>query len=346
MTTQSRMRMILLLLALVGLASLGATEVEAATLRGPENGMPANCGACVTLLRNANLRLGPGTAYSITGGGRAGEILAVNGRAWGMAGGKPVVWWRTLRGWIAGFLVTPNSAAEATPFVPGTPAPVAKAPPAATPQPKSPAVSLPDLVVLGPNTQYPVRARMVRGWDYEFVDLSSRYDIVVYRDVFGMLAHQIDDENRRRFFPSRAPIASAGPIRITLVDAEAHPDLACAGWGWAAERDTSTPDPLGRQQGGCLVQHSLRPEGDGHGAMLLTGWAPGVGRTIAVAAYGQTAADWSTTYIAERITWPATLGPADRPDFSQPLYAPLGQAHKEDGRWVWQAPFVQIAPAE
>lgn len=308
-------------------------------------GVPGNaCGPCVTVARHANLRAGPGTSYPVTGAARAGETLPVTARASGQANGRPTVWWQTPRGWIAGFLVTPNAAALAVP-----PAQVdetaggASAGASATTRRSQ---SLPDLVMLGTDTQYPVRARVVRGWDYEFVDLSSRYDLVVYRDVFGMLAHQIDDDNRRRFFPDRPPIASIGPIRITLVDADAHPDPACAGWGWAADRDTYTPDPLGRQGDGCLVQHSLRPEGDGHGAVLLTGWAPGAGRTVAVGAFGLTGADWSTTYIAERITWPATLGPADRPDFSQPLYAPLGQAHKEDGRWVWQAPFVQIAPAE
>ena len=70
------------------------------------------------------------------------------------------------------------------------------------------------------------------------------------------------------------------------------------------------------------------------------------GRQIAVGAFGPTGADWSTTYIAERITWPATLGPADRPDFSQPLYAPLGRAAKVDGRWTWTEPFVRIVPAQ
>jgi hypothetical protein len=333
-----------LLLILITLTLLIPGQNAGAGVHYEESpGFPRNaCGPCVTVARNANLRAGPGTTYGITGAARASQTLPVMARAAGPANGLQVTWWQTPRGWIAGFLVAPNAAALALPetkdALSGASGRVPAKPPAST--------SLPDLVVLGPDTRYPVRARVVRGWDYEFVDLSSRYDIVVYRDVFGMLAHQIDDENRRRFFPDRPPIASTGPIRITLVDAEAHPDPSCVGWGWAGDRDTYTPNPLGRQGGGCLVQHSLRPEGDGHGAVLLTGWAPGVGRTIAIGAYGPTGGDWSTTHIAERITWPATLGPADRPDFGQPLYAPLGEAHKEDGRWVWQGPFVQIALAE
>ncbi len=334
---QASLLMILITLTLLILGQ----NAGAAVHHQERSGVPGDaCGPCVTVARNANLRAGPGTTYAITGAARAGQTLRVTARAAGPANGLQTIWWQTPRGWIAGFLVAPNATALALPLT--------KTAEASTSASRlAPASALlPELMVLGPDTQYPVRARVVRGWDYEFVDLSSRYDIVVHRDVFGMLAHQIDDDNRRRFFPGRPPIASTGPIRITLVDAAAHPDPACAGWGWAADRDTHTPDPLGRQGGGCLVQHSLRPEGDGHGAVLLTGWAPGVGRTIAVGVYGPTGADWSTTYIAERITWPATLGPADRPDFSQPLYAPLGQAHKEDGRWVWQGPFVQIAPAQ
>ena len=100
--------------------------------------------------------------------------------------------------------------------------------------------------MLGPDTQYPVRARVIRGWDYEFVDLSTQYDIMVYRDVFGMLAHQIDDDNVQRYKrPSR--FAKYGPIRITLIDAQPHPDPNCPGWGWAPDRDTFV-DPYGMTQ--------------------------------------------------------------------------------------------------
>ncbi len=303
----------------------------------------------VVVRANANIRSGPGTAYPIIGGTRAGDRLSVTGRF--------SDWWRVAfagrTGWIWGALVAPNAAAGQVPEVVDFPPPpivevkaTVEAPATSTPTLTSAsASSLPDLVVLGPDTQYPVRARVIRGWDYEFVDLSAAYDIVVYRDVFGMLAHQIDDENIRRYYPNKRRLGAKGPIRVTLVDAQPHPDAGCPGWGWAPERETYTSDPLGLMQNGCLVQHSLRPTGDGHGAGLLIGWSYGAGNTVAVGAYGPTGADWSTTYFAELIVWPASLGPADRPDFSQPLYRPLGAAHKEDGRWVWQDAFVQIVPA-
>ncbi len=309
---------------------------------------------------NANIRSGPGTAYPVIGGARAGDRLSVTGQAQSFPGDVKSpgnVWWQIAlagrTGWIWGVLVAPNAAAAQAPEVIDFPPPPtvevkATVEAHATPTPASTsasASSLPDLVVLGPDTQYPVRARVVRGWDYEFVDQSAAYDIVIYRDVFGMLAHQIDDENIRRYYPNKRRLGANGPIRVTLVDAQPHPDAGCPGWGWAPERETYTRDPLGLMQDRCLVQHSLRPSGDGHGAGLLIGWSYGAGNTVAVGAYGSTGADWSTTYFAELIVWPANLGPADRPDFSQPLYQPLGAAHKADGRWVWQDPFVQIVPA-
>ena len=91
---------------------------------------------------------------------------------------------------------------EVTTIPPPSPGPTSPPPaaaPTSAPPPPSASGPHPDLVVLGPDTQYPVRARVIHGWGYEFVDLSSQYDIVVYRDVFGMLAHQIDDENVRRY---------------------------------------------------------------------------------------------------------------------------------------------------
>lgn len=291
----------------------------------------------LTVLVNANLRAGAGTTYRVVGGARAGAILPVTGRTVGWY----QVWWRGQQAWIHAGLVRASAAAQHAPWN-ASPAPAQSVP--TTPPTRTPS-ALPELVVLGPDTVYPVRAQVVRGWDYEFIDVSAQYDLEVYRDVFGMLAHQIDDENRK-LRPDKKPIASNGPIRITLIDAAPHPDAGCPGWGWAPERATYAGDPFGLPQDPCLVEHSLRPEADGHGAVLLTGWSYADGRTIAVGAYGPTAADWSTTYIAERITRPAAIGPADRPDFSQPLYAPLGRAAKVDGRWTWTEPFVRIVPAQ
>jgi uncharacterized protein YgiM (DUF1202 family) len=294
----------------------------------------------------ANVRAGPGTAYPIIGAARVGQRLSVIGQACG--------WWQITfagrTGWIWGALVTPNAAARRAPEVtslPALPPPPTSPPPTATPSAtllplRSPA-PLPDLVVLGSETQYPVRARVVQGWGYEFVDLSAAYDIVIYRDVFGMLAHQIDDENVRRY-RRQSRFARSGPLRITLIDAQPHPDSGCPGWGWAPDRDTFV-DPYGMTQDPCRVEHSLFPQGDGAGTTLLIGWGYNAGTTLAIGAAGPRLADVSTTFLAETLPWPANLGPADRPDFTQPLYRPLGAAHREDGRWAWQDASAQIVPA-
>jgi hypothetical protein len=282
----------------------------------------------------ANVRAGPGTAYPVIGVARAGDRLSVTGQAQG--------WWQITLGeqpgWIWGALVAPNAAAGQAPEVtdtPPPPSPTSLPPTALAPLPLRSPAPLPDLVVLGPDTQYPVRARVIHGWGYEFVDLSAAYDIVMYRDVFGMLAHQIDDENVRRY-GRQSRFARSGPIRITLVDAQPHPDSACPGWGWAPDRDTFV-DPYGMTQDPCRVEHSLFPQGDGTGTTLLIGWGYNAGTTLAISAAGPYLADYGTTFLAETLPWPGNLGPADRPEFTQSLYRPLGAARREDGRWVWQA---------
>ena len=297
----------------------------------------------VVLTANANLRAGPDTAYPVIGGGKVGQTLIVTGRANGSAGGLPVTWWRTARGWVAGSLVTANAAAQTVPLVmevPPPPAPTVVPAPTVTP---SPQVAPPDLVVLGPETQYPVRARVIRGWDYEFVDLSTQYDIMVYRDVFGMLAHQIDDDNVPRYKRS-SRFAEYGPIRITLIDAQPHPDPNCPGWGWAPDRDTFV-DPYGMTQNSCRAEHSLFPQGDGAGTTLLLGWGYHAGTTVAVGAAGPFLANFGVTLLAEQLPRPAAIGPADRPDYAQSRYQPLGQARREHNRWVWNDPFAQLVPS-
>jgi hypothetical protein len=302
----------------------------------------------VTLRTNANLRAGPGTAYPVIGGGKTGQTLVVTGRANGSVDSRLVTWWRTSQGWVTGSLVTANVAARTVPFVTDVPPPPASEVKAeakvevvltSTLTATSP---LPDLVVLGPDTQYPVRARVVRGWDYEFVDLSTQYDIVLYRDVFGQLAHQIDDANVTQHNQPRR-FGVAGPKRITLIDFQPHPDAQCAGWGWAPERDTFV-DPLGMNQEPCLVEHSLWPNGDGVGALITAGWGYATQTTLAVAAGGPTLGELSTTMFADRLPQPYSqyVQPAD---YSRPLYQALGQATWLGTRWSWVDPFVQIVPA-
>ena len=158
-----------------------------------------------------------------------------------------------------------------------------------------------------------------------------------------MVAHQIDDENVRDH-DRESRFAARGPIRLTLIDAQPHPDPNCGGYGWAPARETFV-DPYGMNRNPCQVEHSLFPQGDGAGTTLLIGWGYSAGTTVAVAAAGPYLADVGTTFLAERLPWPANVGPADRPDFSLAIYAPMGAARREAGRWVWQEPFARIVPA-
>ncbi len=289
----------------------------------------------------ANVRSGPSTAYPIIGGARVGQRLPVIGQYGD--------WWQiTLTGrtgWIWGALVSPNAAAQQAPQVKDlpplpptqTPAPTA----ASSPQP----VAQADLVVLGPETQYPVSARVVRGWDYELVDTSTGYDFVVHRDVFGMLAHQLDAERVTRYHrPSFFSFTPDGMFRIYLVDWAPHPNAECAarGYGTTALVDFGG-DPLGLNTNICVDNHSLYPLGDGEGAAI--GYRCNGQCALAVAAPGTNLPSLILTAFAEALPRPATLGPAGRADFSSEVYRPLGQGRWDATLWRWTDPFVEVVPA-
>ena len=243
----------------------------------------------------ANVRSGPSTAYPIIGGARVGQRLPVIGQYGD--------WWQITfagrTGWIWGALVTPNAAAQQAPQVKDLPPPPTSRPRLRLSEPAHHGL---DLTSASPSPTWWSSDRTrsircapgsIRGWDYELVDLSTGYDFVVHRDVFGMLAHQLDDENVQRY-RRQSRFARSGPIRITLVDAQPHPDPDCPGWGWAPDRDTFV-DPYGMTQDPCRVEHSLFPQGDGAGTTLLIGWGYNAGTTLAIGAVGPYLADVSTT---------------------------------------------------
>ena len=190
-----------------------------------------------------------------------------------------------------------------------------------------------------------MRARAVRGWDYELVDASTTYDFVVHRDVFGMLAHQLDAERvtryRKRSFFSFTP---DGVFRIYLVDWTPHPNAACAarGYGTTALVDFGG-DPLGLNTDACVDSHSLYPLGDGAGTAI--GYRCNGQCALAVAAPGANLSSLVLTAFAEALPRPATLGPVGRADFSAAVYRPLGQARWDVTLWRWADPFIEVVPA-
>jgi len=333
-------------------ATPSATAAAAPTLPAPTNTpaptvtpTPAATATpespAVMVKSGANIRSGPGTAYPIIGAARVGQRLSVIGQAGG--------WWQIAfaerTGWIWGALVTPNAAARQAPQVKDLPPlpPTQTPAPTAAPSPQPAAQA--DLVVLGPETQYPVRARVVRGWDYELVDTSTVYDYVMHRDVFGMLAHQLDAERVTRYHrPSFFSFTPDGVFRIYLVDWAPHPNVECAarGYGTTTLVDFGG-DPLGLNTNICVDNHSLYPLGDGEGAAI--GYRCNGQCALAVAAPGANLASLVLTAFAEALPRPATLGPAGRADFSSEAYRPLGRGYWDVTLWRWTDPFVEVVPA-
>lgn len=292
----------------------------------------------VVVRANANIRSGPGTTYPVIGGARAGQRLPVLGRAKG--------WWQVAlgarTGWIWGGLAAANGAARQAPEIASLPLAPSKALAVApTPQP----VALPDLVVLGPDTHYPVRAKVVRGWSYELVDDSTAYDFVVQRDVFGMLAHQLDDERVTRYRkPGFFSFTPDGVLRIHLVDWTPHPNPDCAarGYGTTGLVDFGG-DPLGLNTNACIDNHSLYPLGDGQGAAI--GYRCNGVCAFAVAAPGANMRSLLLTAFGEALPRPPLLSPVDRADFSGSFYRSLGEAYWDATFWRWSDPFVEVVPS-
>jgi hypothetical protein len=170
----------------------------------------------LVVLGAANLRAGPGTDYPVIGGAQAGTVFAVQARR------PDGTWWQVAlasghSGWIWGGLVEVNAVAQRAPVAQDIPTPAPSAtppPPTAVPAPAVPPIA--EVVVLGPDTVYPVRARRFVGAGYELVDASSQYDLVLHRDVYGAVA--------RQFWADRLYGRHPRGIRITLIDFEAPPE--------------------------------------------------------------------------------------------------------------------------
>jgi len=153
------------------------------------------------------------------------------------------------------------------------------------------------------------------------VDVSANYDLVVHRDVFGMLAHQLDAERVTRYHrPSFFSFTPDGMFRIYLVDWTPHPNAECAarGYGTTTLVDFGG-DPLGLNTNVCIDNHSLYPLGDGEGAAVGAGVCVGGrgGRSVTcgdcwAAAFGETSAPQIQPVRSPRATchqppaWPIT----------------------------------------
>jgi hypothetical protein len=310
---------------------------------------------------DANIRSGPGTAYPIIGAARVGQRLSVIGQARG--------WWQIAfagrTGWIWGALVTPNAAAQQAPQVkdlpplPPTPTPTPTAAPSLQP------VAQADLVVLGPETQYPVRAQRICGDGYEFVDASSQYDLVLQRDVYGAVI--------RQFWGDRLFGKHPRGIRITLLDPDAPP--ACAIICRNCPGQPTIPRLLAPirltndWRGDCHARSLPASYGDGAGATIWVGCAfdsddaRGVQTDpeecfVAIAAPGPHLTDLLVSATISTYHWLVVKDyQAMTPDFGQAPFTPhLGRAYRAEDQpapatpresgWRWAELFVVVVPAQ
>jgi uncharacterized protein YraI len=298
----------------------------------------------------AHVRAGPGTAYPVLGSARAGQVLLALARH---ADGD---WWQVALaaervGWIWGGLVAANAAAERVPVardIP-TPSPSATPLPTAVPTPAAPAVT--EVVVLGSDTVYPVRARRFVGAGYELVDASSQYDLVLHRDVYGVVA--------RQFWGDRLYGRHPAGIRITLIDPEAPPECAivcksCPGQPTIARH--LAPIRLSNDwRGDCHARSLAASYGDGQGATIWVGCvydsddALGIRSDpeqcfVTIAAPGPYVTDLLVSATITTFNWLVVQNYyAMTPDFSRGPFTPaLGRAYREGDQWRWAEPFLEL----
>jgi hypothetical protein len=312
---------------------------------------PTPLAPSITLAQSSNLRAGPGTNYPVVGGTHAGDVLIILARD--TAGD----WWQVPGGWVFAGLGQANVPAARVPVATNIPpAPTAirtpsPAPPA-TPTRQSAVIStaLPapaqvDTVILGQDTQYPVRAQRVIGWGYELVDASEQYDLVVHRDVYGVMAHKAWES-----LFSRHPRG----IRITLIDPIRLDDCRRS-WG---SNPALAPIPLAhRNRGRCddLVLPGGFGDGEGGGIAMGCAWDDPDSPVhvesdpeecfIAVLSPGPHLTDITVTASVVGYNWvKAGMSSQMTPDLAASPFSPLlGQAYREGDQWRWRDPYLEVA---
>lgn len=208
----------------------------------------------------------------------------------------------------------------------------------ATPSP--PVSAIPpaqEVVVLGPGTRYPVRARVVQGWGYELVDDSAQYDWLIQRDVFGQVARDYWGDIGLYGQHSQG-------IRITLLDY--RPSPACKPDGSPCPALV----PVAVSSSGEGDDQLTFTFGDGTGAQLWVGCADDTKRYnpqrcfVVVQSAGVYLTDIvvTATILAQNLR----LKPdgSATPDFTLPVFAPLGRAYREGDQWRWADPFLEVKP--
>ncbi len=323
------------------IATSSPTPVETATPNATPTVTPTPAPHVLPNVGSLNLRAGPGTGYQVIARKSGGTQLAIEGRNEG--GDWLLVESNGRSGWVSARFV--DDAPEYLPALPTPPPPTAAPthlPPTPTPSPLSPtATPEPTLeattpptpakhstIVLGPDTTWPVRAERVIGWGYEIVDASEQWDLVLQRDVYGVVAHEFWGEQLYGIHPHG--------IRITLIDPV-----------W----DGKSPSPLAPVPLFADDRGLFEGFGDGAGSMIYVGCAIPAHHFydsqecfIAIEAGGEHLTDIvaASTVTAQNMLHAGY--DARTHDFSQPPFRLLGQAYREGDQWRWRDPFLEVVP--
>lgn len=162
-------------------------------------------------------------------------------------------------------------------------------------------------VVLGLDTIWAVRAERVIGWGYEFVDASEQWDLVLQRDVYGVVARPSWDGK------SPSPLA---PVPLFADDRGLF-----EGFGDGAGSMIYV---------GCAIPaHHFYDSQE----CFIAIEAGGEHLTDIVAASTVTAQNMLHAGYDARTH-----------DFSQPPFRLLGQAYREGDQWRWRDPFLEVVP--
>ena len=314
-------------------ATSSPTPVETATPTTTPTLAPTPAPHVLEDVGALNLRAGPGTSYQVITSFPGGMQLNVVGR--NEDGNWLLVEQAVRPGWVSARFV--SDVADHLPILPTPPPPTVTPthlPPTATLEPTLEATTPPtptkhSTIILGPDTAWPVRAERVIGWGYEIVDASQQWDLVLQRDVYGVVAHE--------FWGEQLYGAHLHGIRITLIDPV-----------W----DGKSPSPLAPVPLFADDRGLFEGFGDGAGSTIYVGCAIPTHHFydpqecfIAIEAGGEHLTD---IVVASTITAQNMLlagYDARTPDFSQPPFHLLGQAYREGDQWRWREPFLEVVPA-
>ncbi len=296
----------------------------------------------------ANVRQGPGTVYPVTGqvkGGTRLEVRARNERGdWikvCCVGGR--------EGWVSASLLSiPGEIAliPVTTEIPPTPTPGPTPTPVPSPSPAPAALICPQGMECGERFYEPLQktVRYYRGWGYEIVDASDQWDVIIHRDVYGLVAHEFWGDRLYKTYPSG--------IRWTIIDR----------LGREGCPDSFGGPPLYAYAPIILNQFRSGDWWDCYHFWLGNNYGDGEGGWIALScSWGGVYYDpWecfiAIVYPGPHITDAAISGMVREPhlflvdwrhpDFTlYPILQHLGRPRREGDQWRWDDPFMEIVPA-